>query len=245
MDNLENFAPYASPENVLRVLARARKGGVNKIDPDFLLQIGIGDGMVARTQRALEYLGFVSEDGSLTPLMTRYVEASEDDAQAVLLSAIRDAYAVVLRAVDPATDDRAKVTNAFRTMKPSGQWGRMVTLFLGLCSAAGIEVVDPVTNRPGKGTPPKERGASTRRTAPRRVIQNTTTPPLGNGIKTLGLDPALAGIVAKLAEVRSMDELERWWVALKSTFEFVHLAKVEAEAVASASNPAGAAESDE
>lgn len=243
MENSENFAPYAAPENVVRVLARARKGGVTRIDPDFLLQIGIGDGMVARTQRAMEYLGFVTEDGSLTPLMGRYVEASEDDAQAVLLSAIRDAYAVVLRAVDPATDDRQKVTNAFRTMKPSGQWGRMVTLFLGLCTAAGMEVVDPVTNRPGKGSPPKERGAVARRTVIRRTVQPAAQPPLGNGFKLSGLDPALAGIVAKLAGIRSMEDLERWWTALKPTFEFVLLSKSEAEASAPASNADGAAES--
>jgi Family of unknown function (DUF5343) len=243
MDNLENFAPYAAPENVLRVLARARKGGVGKIDPDFLLQIGIGDGMVARTQRALEYLGFVTDDGTLTPLMTRYIEANDEDAQAVLLSAIRDAYAVVLRAVDPAADDRTKVTNAFRTMKPSGQWGRMVTLFLGLCGAAGIEVVDPVTNRPAKGTPPKERVASTRRTPVRRTVQEILGTSSVTGIKTPGLDPALGGIVAKLGGIRSMEELERWWLAFKPTFEFVLSAK-EAEATASTSRQNnGAAES--
>ena len=36
------------------------------------------------------------------------------------------------------------------------------------------------------------------------------------------LDPALAGLVAKLASIKTTEDLDRWWTALRSTFEFVH-----------------------
>ena len=217
-----NFKPYASPENITRILLRARKGGVRRIDVDWLAQIGIGDGMVARTLRALEYIGFITNDGTLTPLFEEYVVASEDDAQAVLQGAIRKAYDVIFRAADPATDDRAKVHTAFRTAQPSGQWGRMVTLFLGLCQAAGIPVKEPPSNRPGKDSPPREKpkGVGARRPPTRTYAPVYQEPATSPGL-TSRLDPALAGIVAKIPELETSADLERWWIMFKSAFEFV------------------------
>lgn len=218
-----NFKPYASPENIVRVLGRVRKGGVRRIDGDFLTQIGIGDGMIARTLRTLAFLGLIADDGSLTPLFEEYVVAGEDDAKAVLQGAVRKAYDVIFRAVDPATDDRAKIHTAFRTMQPSGQWGRMVTLFLGLCQAAGITVKEPPSNRPGKDAPPKDKprpGAGGRgaRPPPRTATPPPSPDPYSSPQR---LDPALAGIVAKISELETMDDLERWWSMFKPAFAFV------------------------
>jgi hypothetical protein len=221
------FKPYASPENIVRTLARVRRGGVRKVDAEFLVQIGIGEGMTARTLRALEYLGLIAEDGSLTPLFEEYVVASDEDAAAVLQGAVRRAYDPIFRAVDPSTDDRSKVHTAFRTMQPSGQWARMVTLFLGLCQAAGIAVKEPPSNRPGKEGPPRDkpRGTGARKPPPvTRVQPNQGMQDLFSG--NIGgvrgrLDPALAGIVAKIPEIDTREDLERWWTMFRSAFEFI------------------------
>ena len=37
------------------------------------------------------------------------------------------------------------------------------------------------------------------------------------------LDPALAGIVAKIPEIETREDLERWWSMFKSAFEFVKI----------------------
>lgn len=220
-----SFKPYAAPENIVRVLNRVRKGGVRRVDSDFLTQIGIGEGMVARTLRTLLFLGFTNEDGSLTQLFEDYVVASDAEAQAVLLGAIRRAYDVIFRAVDPATDDRSKIHTAFRTAQPSGQWGRMVTLFLGLCQAAGIAVKEPPSNRPGKDAPKdKPKGTGARRpVTPARVQPSTSMNEAFAGTPATGarLDPALAGIVAKIPELENREDLERWWTMFRSAFEFV------------------------
>jgi hypothetical protein len=178
--------------------------------------------MIPRTQRALEYIGMIDDLGDPTPIFARYIQASDEDAKAVLASAIQDSYSTILRAVDPATDDRTKVTNAFRMMKPSGQWGRMVTLFLGLCQAAGIPVKDPPSKRPGKDEPGAERSPSRPRTTVRNKIQASGSQVQGASFKPpAGIDPALAGMVSKLSEVETLDDLDRWWLAFRALFGFV------------------------
>ena len=225
MENSPTFAPYASPENIIRVFERVRRGGVKRVDDDFLTQIGIGDGMLNRTQRALEFIAFTNPDGTLTQLADRFVVASEEESKAILQDSLRRSYDSIFRAVDPTTDERGKIATAFRTMEPSGQWGRMVTLFLGLCQWTGMNVKAPPTNRPGKDSPPKERpaGQSSRRSSRSRSAATPVVTPSQNGFRPMpSLDPALAGLVAKLASIKTTEDLDRWWTALRSTFEFVH-----------------------
>ncbi|MGA3038382.1 MAG: DUF5343 domain-containing protein [Vulcanimicrobiaceae bacterium] len=223
MEQDTNFKPYAAPENIVRILQRVRKGGVKRVDPDFMRQIGIGDGMIPRTHRALNFLGFTDNDGVLTPLFERYVVASDEEAKQVLAGALRTAYEVIFRAADPSTDDRAKIHTAFRTASPSGQWGRMVTLFLGLCVEAGIPVKEPPTNRPAQDAAAREKISGRPKktpSAPRKTQQYVPPPPQDQPMNGR-LDPALAGIVAKIPDIETADDLERWWQMFKPAFLFV------------------------
>jgi hypothetical protein len=233
-----NFAPYGAPENAMRVLERVRKNGLpgsRRIVPDYLLQLGIGEGMVPRTIRTLEYLGFIREDGSATELLDRFTVAGDDEWRLVLQEAVRTAYDSIFRVVDPAEATRAQVLTAFRPMQPNGQWNRMVTLFLGLCLEAGLEVKDPPKQRPGKdavGTPVRDRvrplarpvvsspGPSLRQDQPRqRGYQGTfiTLPAFSGG----NLHPALAGIVASIPELQTTEDLDRWIASFRATFLMV------------------------
>ncbi len=224
-----NSAPYAPPENVLRVLDRVHRSGLRgKIDVDFLGQLGIGDGMVTRTLRALEFLGFTQagDEGAPTPLLEQYIVSGESDAQALLAEAIRKSYDAIFRAVDPISDDRAKVQTAFKVMKPQGQWARMTTLFLGLCQAAGIPVKDAPFSRPGKDQatqPNRKARVRTKLNAQPRQQAGPPAQAASNSIPVPSrtIDPALVGIIGKVAELETLDDLEAWIAMFRAAFQFV------------------------
>jgi len=225
----ENFAPYAAPENVLRVLEKVHKNGLRgKVDADFMTQLGINEGMIGRTQRALEFLGFTdpADEGAQTPLLSQYIVSGEEDAKALLQEAIRKSYEMVFRAVNPAHDDRAKIFTAFKTMKPQGQWDRMVTLFLGLCRAAGMPVLEPPLNRPGKVETSAERTAR-KAQKKQKAKSPITTPPVDPNQLALPpapmrtLDPALVGILGKVADLETSEDLESWIAMFRAAFTFV------------------------
>jgi hypothetical protein len=204
----------------------------------FLLQLGINDSMVPRTIRALEFLGFVQEDGQPTPLLTQYIEANDEDAQRLMHQAIVRSYAFVLRAINPAEDSRVKILNAFRPMKPQGQWDRMVTLFLGLCRAAGMEVKEAPVDRPGRVGPRESRSVRRPKTdqahvAPTRLnVGRPISIPqymrqylTASSLPAPNLDPTLVAFLNKLQSVKSLDELDAWYSAFKSLFGYVLLTK--------------------
>lgn len=218
------FAPYAAPENVVRVLDRVHSNGLRgKLDAGFLGQLGITENLVPRTLRALEFIGFTKEDeeGAPTPLLEQYIVSSEDDGKALLQEALRKAYEPIFRAVDPERDSRDKVHTAFKVMRPQSQWGRMVTFFLGMCRAAGMTVLEPPKERPGKGETSKER--KVRIAAKREQKAKTPTvspaPPMHSTTRTL--DPALVGIMGKVADLETSADLEAWIEAFRATFCFV------------------------
>jgi len=235
METQENFAPYAPLENVLRVLVKARSGsGRGVIDTPYLIQLGVNDSMAPRAVRTLAFLGFIGEDGNPTPLLDEYVEGSEDEARMVLRQALERSYASIFRAVNPETDTRQRILNAFRTMKPRGQWDRMTTLFLGLCREAGMEVKEAPPVRSGKDSPREPRkpriqplkSPATRPDKARWTVE-------GEGDRTwfndmLGprpsretLDPSLLAFLGKLRDIESLESLDTWYQAFKGLFAYV------------------------
>jgi len=216
------FAPYAAPENVLRVLRTVSKIGTKgKIDADFLRQLDLNEGMIARTLRALEYLGFIDGDGTPTALLERLkVTATDEEWQSVLQDSLRSAYGTVFRAVNPTTDSRNKVFASFKPMEPNKQWGRMTTLFRGLCDAAGIAVKEPPVNRAGKGaSKPKERSNG-------RVPRHGNIIALPPAPERRPLDPTLATMVARLNEIDDIDDLDQWWQMFRTAYMFVKKVKL-------------------
>jgi hypothetical protein len=240
VETQDNFAPYAPTENVLRILNKARAGSLRgTIDVPYLTQLGIEQSMAPRSVRALRFLGFIQDDGNPTSLLEQYIRASDEDAHALLKGAIERSYAMILRAVDPSTDTRAKVFNAFRTMKPQGQWERMVTLFLGLCRAAGMEVKEAPPTRSGRLDSPRETRAPSKRSRPRelasqdsekmrwkvegqgdaRFFHDMIAEPGRRGQETL--DPAVLAFLGKLRMISTAAELDAWYETLKPLFLYV------------------------
>jgi hypothetical protein len=221
VDTADNQAPYASPENVERVLDRVQKSGLKgKIDTDFLTQLGINDTMIPRTLRALEFLGLIENDGTATATLNQFIVSDEEGGKAVLREALQTAYAMIFRAANPESDDRPKIFNAFRMMKPQGQWDRMTTLFLGMCRYAGIQVKEPPPNRAAKGEKRERKPQTSRKDGKTGTAH--TPPPLAlppPPIRTL--DPALVGIIGKVADLETADDLDAWIAMFRAAFMFV------------------------
>lgn len=155
-DNPQKAGPYAPPENIGRILSKVRQSGVRKLDTEFLSQLGIHVAMAPRSIRTLEFLGFTDKDGNPEPLLQQYYAAgSDEDAQALLANSIKSSYAIIFRAANPEVEGREKVEQAFRLMEPAGQRTRMVTLFLGLCKLAGMEIKDPPSGRAARSVTPR------------------------------------------------------------------------------------------
>ena len=83
------------------------------------------------------------------------------------LSILQNSYADVFVIVDPATDLRDKIDDAFRQFEPAAQRERMVILFVGLCKEAGVNIASsepgtqrdrkPVAERQTRGKPPRRK----------------------------------------------------------------------------------------
>jgi hypothetical protein len=139
-------APYAPPATVLDVVRAFRDRGLpSPITKEVLLRSVVTDSLLPRVLASLDGLDLIDKQGNATPEMIGLRQASSEDFKPRLEALVRSAYADVFQYTDPAKDDKKKVEDAFRLYEPAGQRGRMVSLFLGLCEAAGI--VSPGTGR--------------------------------------------------------------------------------------------------
>jgi hypothetical protein len=219
------LAPYAPPENVLRVFERIRKAGLPpKINSDYLRQLGVTEAIIPRASRALEFLG-LTRDGIPSDIAERIAVVPEAEWPAEFQGVLRTAYDEVFRVIDPETATRKAVDDAFRPMKPSGQRNRMVTLFLGLCQAAGFAVKEPPYQRPGQGQPKREKVVKAKLVKQKQdvpysgqsfsIIERPALQPHGR------LHPALVGIVATIPDIETRADLELWVTSFKATMELV------------------------
>lgn len=167
-------APYAPPATVLAAIKAYRDRGLTTpITPDVLARASIPETLTGRTLRSLISLDLIDEQGKPTPEFEALKKVPSGEYKGKLEALVKSVYAEVFRFTDPATDPAEKVTDAFRAYVPDGQRSRMVTLFLGLCEAAGIVPEGTSTKRAtmGAGSPvaAKPRKASFRGPAGTRV----------------------------------------------------------------------------
>lgn len=202
----EKPAPYAPTSVILALLDRHRQRGLpTPITPEVLSRAGVTDSLNSRTLQALQVLDLIDEDGKPTPVFEGLRLAPEAQYKERMAQWLTEAYADALSFVDPATATDTEIRDAFRGYKPTGMQDRMVTLFIGLCEAAGL-------------SPERKRRASApsngqRKVAPanvnrkiREIIQPKTDPERAvpapqhhaRGHQTLGLPPALSGLMASL-----------------------------------------------
>jgi hypothetical protein len=249
-----DYAPYAPPENIARILRRVRSHGLPaRFDADYLRQLGIAEGNIQRDLRALEFLGLTT-GGNPTRLAEQLQQAPENEWRSVLAATLQQAYRPIFQAADPRTHSRAEILDAFRTRRPVAQRGRMVVFFLGMCELAGLQPQEPPVSRPGRT--PASRTASRPALAraerspsydgslpfeePAGATPAGATPSGAAGLSApsaLGyaapaavpvlppgsLHPALAGIIAAVPSIETLDDLKRWLASFEATFIMVNM----------------------
>lgn len=184
-------APYAPGSVIVDLVERHRNRGLpSPVDSEVLGRAGVSDSLIPRTLQTLQLLELVNEDGKPTETFEGIRQAPESEYKTRLAEWLKDVYRDVFAFVDPASDDETAVRDAFRSYRPVGQQPRMVSLFLGLCSAAGLA--------PEKPTQPRKRAravtpAAVKRTTPRRQNRGGAT-----NISSQGVPASLAGLLASL-----------------------------------------------
>jgi len=202
-------APYAPTSAIMAVVERNRNGKLpGVIDADVLERAGISASLIPRTLQALQALDLIEENGQKTDTLEGLRLASEGDYKSRLAEWLTEAYADALVYIDPATATETDVRDAFRKYIPTGQQDRMVSLFMGLFTAAGVmperqRQVAP-RKQPNSGgmrmakvvNPPLRQ-----RTQPKQSLIGGAGGGGGGFTPPAGIPPAVAGLVQSLPPV--------------------------------------------
>jgi Family of unknown function (DUF5343) len=167
----DGTAPYAPTKSVIAVIERHRQVGLLIVSTDTLMRMGIGESLAPRTVQAIRLLGLVDENGKPTSEFEAIRKAPTDQLPSLLAALIRDVYAPIFEVVDPTSASVSQLEDAFRGFTPSGQRPRMVSLFTGLMSYAGM-----ISDVPKTPTGPKPK-VSTKTTSDSKGRTGSRTPP--------------------------------------------------------------------
>ncbi|GAC1667499.1 MAG: hypothetical protein NVS9B4_23340 [Candidatus Acidiferrum sp.] len=200
-------APYAPATAVLGIIARFRDKGLTvPFDADVMARAGVSDSLIPRTLQALQTLELIDDKGHPTQTLEGLRLATTAEYTDKLKDWLSNVYSEVFQFADPATDSAIEVRDAFRGYNPAGQQDRMVSLFLGLCVAAGI-------TGEAKRAPPSAQTKAKSVRAP--VVSRTRAAEEQTGDKTppkaqvLGLHPALSGILTSIPDGTGWSKAER------------------------------------
>jgi hypothetical protein len=180
---------------MLEIINRRRNRGLTApINADVLGRASISPSLIPRTLQALQTLDLINEAGEPTPVFENLRLSPEAEFKERLGEWLKGAYAEVFSFVDPSQDDEIKIKDAFRSYNPVSQQPRMITLFKGLCSAAGLM---PEKRAGAAASSPAKRPAPAASPRNVHVFQRAATkqpPPPSSA----GLPPAIAGLMASL-----------------------------------------------
>lgn len=191
--------PYTSPSAVLSVIEKHRNKGLpSPIDADTLARAGVSESLIPRTLQALVALDLLNEEYAPTETLEGLRLAPEAEYKERMADWLRHAYADALSFIEPDSDETA-IRDAFRSYKPTGQQTRMVTLFTGLFTAAGLR--EPSARKP----PPASSAPRRPRTEKPSSSTNSSKSsrqgaPAGAGQipPPAGLPPAISGLLQSL-----------------------------------------------
>ena len=152
-------APYAPASAVLEVIKRYRGGLPAPITAEVLVRAGISDSLIPRTLKSLQTLDLVNDDGSVTTTLEGLRRCPESEFQQRLADWLNVTYADVRGFVDPATAEETAIRDAFRNYNPVAQQPRMVSLFMGLYTAAGVRIGEraATTRQPRSARPARSK----------------------------------------------------------------------------------------
>lgn len=218
----DETAPYGPPAAVLGVIHLFRERGLaTPFTTDVLIRAGVSESLVPRVLQSLKVLELIDEQGAPTPHLEGLRKATTEDFKPRLAEVIKAVYADVFQFTDPAKDDAGRIGDAFRSYKPAGQRGRMVTLFVGLCEEAGIipEGKKPVigAGRAPSSTPtrsPRRSGHSGPSVSAKAQLRNQA-----DGF----IPPAVSGLLASLPSEKegwTQERRDKWITTFTTVLDF-------------------------
>lgn len=217
-------APYGPPAGVLDMIMGFRERGLTTpFSSEVYARAGISESLIPRVKNSMEALDLVDADGNPTPTLIALRQVRSDEFQANLADAIKAAYSEVFQFVDPAKDDATRIADAFRSYEPHGQRARMITLFMGLCEAAGIakSADAKVSQRTARPAISKTRARAA--TQP-RGSSGTGAPSMNGAAAVPGpLHPAVAGLLASIptnGRSWTREERERFMSTFGAVLDF-------------------------
>jgi len=214
-------APYAPAKTILDIIGRHRDRGLpSPITPEVLARAGIPESLLPRTIQALQTLDLVTETGLPTATFEGIRLAPQDEYKKRLEDWLKGAYADVFAFVDPTKDDETRIHDAFRSYQPAGQRMRMVTLFQGLCAAAGLLVEKSSRPAATQTFPSPRLRAEVKRGVKERFKDAPRHSPRG---PAADLPPSLAGLMASLpteGEGWSKETRQRFLTTFTAVLDF-------------------------
>ncbi|MGD0248110.1 MAG: DUF5343 domain-containing protein [Candidatus Limnocylindrales bacterium] len=213
--------PYAPAANVVAVLERVRRVNLpDVVDSDLLRIAGVSEGAMTRVVYALRFLRLTEPNGRPTDRLRAIAKAPEEEWRDLLAGVVREAYSADFARLDPGQDPQPKIVSAFQRYEPRSQTERMVMLFLGLCRASGIPVLDAPRDRQmqpqkrpvGRGS---SRPQSTARPLTARASASSSPSQLEQPVATNVINPNLLfGVTVEDIGALPPDEFDAVWGAL-------------------------------
>ncbi len=189
-------APYAPPSAILEVVSRYRNRGlVFPLTREVLARIGISESLIPRTLQSLETLDLFNDLGNPTDTLEGIRLAPEAEYKNRLADWLKGTYAGVFAIVDPTKDEPIRIRDAFRGYKPVGQQDRMVILFEGLCTEAGLIQQKSTVKKASAAI-----GSTSAVGAKATRIKGKPPKPIKHTHNAYGLPPAIAGLMEGLPE---------------------------------------------
>lgn len=192
-------APYAPPAALLSLLERNRSTGLPEpITKENLVRLGVSESLAPRTLQALGILDLVDEGGAHTETLKSLRLAPEAEYKNRMAEWLNSAYSDIVLFADPSKGDEVAVRDAFRPYGPTSMADRMVRLFIGLFSEAGIW---PESGQKARHMP-AVRPANARK---RRKLETAPTPPSAPEANPPQVPTATAATTERALEYRLVD----------------------------------------
>jgi hypothetical protein len=209
-------APYATTSSIIDILSRYRNRGLPfPVNAEVLARVGISESLIPRTLQSLKTLDLINDLGNPTEVLEGIRLAPEAEYKKRLEAWLKGTYAEIFSIVDPTKDDGVRIRDAFRGFEPVGQQDRMVALFEGLCTEAGLlpEKSTTKASSPMRGAGGMTANARIIKASPRRVTAKASS----------GLPPAIAGLMESLpdpSEGWTASEREKFLKTFESVLDF-------------------------
>jgi hypothetical protein len=225
-------APYAPAPAVIQVLDGYRDRGLTTpFNASVLERAGVPPSLAPRTLHSLRDLDLIDEEGNPTDSMKALSTAGSEEYPQRLAAHLRSVYEEVFQFTEPRDDPPSKVRDAFRVYTPRGQQTRMVTLFLGLCAAAGLVDEAPPQRRTGSRQGQTAQAQSGRGSSGKAVKRPAAPPPAApdemvpSPAPQTGQHPFIRGLIQTLPEVGTewpIADRKKWANAALAAFDVIY-----------------------